>query len=155
MLIKKLLIIFLFSVEIYFSAQSKSDVISDKVFFETFTDYIYEKDKYLRLYIADEPLEKELGLMHVEKLNPNQGMIFVFNPPERVNFWMKNTLIPLDMIFIKDNKIIEIFEDVLPCSLNRCPLYGSQEKIDYVIELNSGKAREIGFKIGQDINLKI
>ena len=71
-------------------------------------DFIYEKDKYLRLYIADEPLEKELGLMYVEKLNPDQGMIFVFNPPERVNFWMKNTLIPLDIIFIKLNILLTI-----------------------------------------------
>ena len=91
--------------------------------------------------------------MGVNRLHPNHGMPFVFDPHEKVNFWMKNTLIPLDILFIKNDRIVDILENVLPCTLDKCPLYSSKENVDFVIELNSGRAKELGFEIGDNINL--
>ena len=130
-----------------------AELIPNKRLFDTSIDLTYKSGKFLTLFIADDDVEKEVGLMGVKKLHPNHGMLFVFDPQEKVNFWMKKTLIPLDIIFIKNDKIIEIVENVLPCALDKCPLIGSKEKVNFVIELNSGRAKELGFEIGDNIYL--
>ena len=130
-----------------------SELIPKKRLFDTSLDFNYKSGEVLTLFIADDVFEKEVGLMGVKKLHPNHGMLFVFDPQEKVNFWMKNTLIPLDIIFIKNDRIIEIVENALPCALDKCPLIGSKEKVNFVIELNSGRAKDLGFKIGDNIFL--
>tara|TARA_S200000501_G_C20551885_1_gene624765 strand:+ start:26 stop:514 length:489 start_codon:yes stop_codon:yes gene_type:complete len=143
----------LFILNVYPFTKLKADLISNKKLFDTFIDLNYKSGEFLRLLIADDSIEKELGLMGIKSLDPNSGMIFVFNPQEKVNFWMKNTLIPLDIIFIKNDRIIEILHNVLPCAVDECPLFGPREKVDFVIELNSGRAKELGFEIGSKISL--
>ena len=146
-------IIFPYLIINLFSFTKLNADLHNKRLFDTFIDLNYKSDEFLRLFIADDLVEKEVGLMGVNRLHPNQGMLFVFDPQEKVNFWMKNTLIPLDILFIKNDRIIDILENVLPCKIDKCPLYSSKEKVDFVIELNSGRAKELGFEIGDNINL--
>jgi uncharacterized membrane protein (UPF0127 family) len=74
--------------------------------------------------------------MFREKLNENEGMLFVFDDEKYETFWMKNTLIPLDIIFIDKNfKIISI-ENAVPCKREPCTLYKSAKPAEYVLEVN-------------------
>ena len=148
------IISYLFILNVYPFYELKANLISNKKLFDTFIDLNYKSGEFLRLFIADDPIEKESGLMGIKKLDPNYGMIFVFDPPEKIKFWMKNTLIPLDVIFIKNDNIIEILQNVLPCTLDECPLFGPKEKVDFVIELKSGRSKELGLEIGNKIFLK-
>ncbi|HEX6173849.1 MAG TPA: DUF192 domain-containing protein [Candidatus Binatia bacterium] len=96
--------------------------------------------------IAATPEKREVGLMYRRELPPNYGMLFIF-PGERVNsFWMKNTPIPLDMIFIsRERKIVGIVHETAPFSLDgRSVSVPSQ----YVLEINGGLSRRYGFKAG-------
>ncbi|HYB59697.1 MAG TPA: DUF192 domain-containing protein, partial [Candidatus Acidoferrales bacterium] len=75
---------------------------------------------------ANTPLQRQQGLMHRTSLDANAGMLFVFPREERESFWMKNTLIPLDIIFITaDLRVLEIYRSVPPCAGVLCPFYTS------------------------------
>jgi uncharacterized protein len=96
--------------------------------------------------IAATPEKREVGLMYRRELPPNRGMLFIF-PAEKVNsFWMKNTPIPLDMIFIsRERKIVGIVHETVPFSLDgRSVSVPSQ----YVLEINGGLSHRYGFKAG-------
>jgi len=106
--------------------------------------------------IASTSEELSKGLMFRENLEKNSGMLFVFPEENFHNFWMKNTLIPLDIIWINSNKkIIFIEHNVQPCLEEICETYSSDEKALYVLEINGGMAEEIGLKIGDDVELKL
>ena len=96
--------------------------------------------------IAATPEKREVGLMYRRELPPNHGMLFIF-PAERINsFWMKNTPIPLDMIFIsRERKIVGIVHETVPFSLD-----GRSVPVPsrYVLEINGGLSRQYGFKAG-------
>lgn len=97
--------------------------------------------------IADDSIERSGGLMYRTELGAKEGMIFLFESEEEYGFWMKNTLIPLDIIFIDSNlTITEIYKNVMPCKQINCPSYNGKGK--YVLEINSGKAEELGIGKG-------
>jgi YVTN family beta-propeller protein len=99
--------------------------------------------------VPDEREELVRGLMFKNHLPWNAGMLFAFNEEEPQRFTMKNTLIPLDMIFIdSSSKIIDIKENVPPCKQEECPTYPSREPAQYVLEVNAGFVQEKGVKIG-------
>jgi uncharacterized membrane protein (UPF0127 family) len=105
----------------------------------------------LTLQVAANEKNREIGLMYVRSLRPATGMVFVFDDDRPIAFWMKNTLIPLDMIFVgEDEKIRTIHANVpvqapyLPDSLQ--PSYPGQAK--YVIELGANEAARTGLKPG-------
>ena len=99
--------------------------------------------------IADTAETRARGLMFRDHLPEDHGMLFVF-PSDGVRaFWMKDTLIPLDMIWLdKDLRILHLEENVQPCEHDPCPSYRSARPARYVLELNAGTAREIGLKPG-------
>jgi uncharacterized protein len=103
---------------------------------------------------ANTQQEQQIGLMMRTSMPNNHGMAFNFNPPVPARFWMKNTLIPLDMLFVRAGKIKNIQANVPPCKADPCPNYGPDngELIDRVIELNAGEAKKLGFKVGDSIN---
>ncbi len=77
--------------------------------------------------------------MFREKLEENEGMLFIFPPPARkISFWMKNTLIPLDIIFIDQEKKISEVIPAYPCKKDPCPLFTSHKTVQYVLEVNQG-----------------
>ena len=97
------------------------------------------------------------GLMFRESLAVDAGMLFIFSSEDKHSFWMKNTLIPLDMIWISENKeIVYIAKNVQPCKSLICPSVSSEKSAKYVLEINGGKADETGLKIGDkaDFDLK-
>jgi uncharacterized membrane protein (UPF0127 family) len=82
------------------------------------------------------------------ELDDNRGMIFVFEPPKVSLFWMKNTRISLDMIFLAGDRVIALYKNVPPCEMDPCPVYGPRQEVDRVIELRGGRAEELGIQRG-------
>lgn len=99
--------------------------------------------------VPDDREEFARGLMFRKHLPWNAGMLFAFDDEGTRRFWMKNTLIPLDMVFFdSSSKIIDIKENVPPCKQEECPTYPSKEPAQYVLEVNAGFVQEKGIKIG-------
>ena len=99
--------------------------------------------------IARTPDQQEIGLMFRRSLPPDRGMIFPYDPPFPASFWMKNTLIPLDMIFIRaDGRIARIAQGV-PESLDPVP---AGEPIAAVLELRGGRSAELGIREGDRVD---
>ena len=94
------------------------------------------------------------GLMFRQKLDENKGMLFVFEKEDIYPFWMKNTLIPLDMIWIDSNyKIVFIGKNMQPCRTSTCPEINPEAKAKYVLEINSGISEKLRLKVGEDVLL--
>jgi uncharacterized membrane protein (UPF0127 family) len=110
----------------------------------------------IQLEVAETPDQQQIGLMYRESLAANRGMLFPFNPPRPVRFWMKNTLIPLDMVFLRDGIIQAIIANVPPCKQDPCTSYGpaSLTEIDQVIELQTGRAAGLGLKAGDRLTVQ-
>ena len=87
--------------------------------------------------------------MFVRSLAPNRGMIFPLNPPQQIAFWMKNTLIPLDIIFIGSNGKINRIADAKP--LDETPL-PSGEPAAAVLEIRGGRSAELGIRAGDKVD---
>lgn len=95
-----------------------------------------------KVEVARTEAEQERGLMFRDHLSPDGGMIFPMSPPRPASFWMKNTLIPLDMIFIRaDGSIARIVAQTVPYSLE--PV-SSGEPVAAVLEIAGGRAGELG-----------
>ena len=100
--------------------------------------------------------ETSKGLMNREFLNKDSGMIFIFPTESIHSFWMKNTLIPLDIIYIsKDLKVVEIIENVEPCTKDPCDIYRPNENSLYVLELNAGTVDKINLDNGDKIEFHL
>lgn len=106
------------------------------------------------LEVTRTPQQQQLGLMYRPELPPNRGMLFSFDPPRPVGFWMKNVKIHLDMIFLYDGKVQAIAADVPPCTAEPCPTYGPAVPIDRVIELRGGRAAELGLEVGDRVRVE-
>jgi uncharacterized membrane protein (UPF0127 family) len=104
--------------------------------------------------IADTDDKRQRGLMFREALDQNEGMIFIFDEPGFYPFWMKNTLISLDMLWVDvHGKIVSIAQSVPPCEADPCPSYppiaGSSAL--YVVEVVAGFTRQHGVKVGDTL----
>lgn len=103
--------------------------------------------------IAETPQERQIWLMHRKHLPEKSGMLFVFEQSSPYGFWMKNTLIPLDMIWIdQDQKIIDI-QQAIPCTTDPCPSYKPSWPALYVLELNSWISEKYGIKVWDNIEI--
>ena len=102
---------------------------------------------------ADEAGEQALGLMFRESLPENSGMLFIFPDSSPRSFWMKNTLIPLDIIFIDENFEIIDIKHAVPCRAEPCALYKSAKPAKYVLEVNEGFAEKNSVGVGDKIIL--
>jgi len=103
----------------------------------------------LQIETARTATEQTRGLMFRTAMPEDHGMLFEFKRPGLYRFWMKNTLIPLDMIWLDANKtIIHIEYQVPPCKMDPCPVYGPPEESLYVLEVNAGIARKRGIMVG-------
>ena len=99
--------------------------------------------------VARSAQEQETGLMNRPSLGPDRGMIFPYDPPQPVSFWMKDTLIPLDMIFIRpDGSIAKIAANTVPLSLEPVPV---AEPIAAVLEIAGGRSSELGISAGDRV----
>jgi uncharacterized membrane protein (UPF0127 family) len=99
-------------------------------------------------------LEDQLrGLMFRESLPPKTGMMFLFTPPRAVNFWMKNCKVSLDMVFIRNNTVVNTAENAIPCIKDPCPVYGSIYAVDTVVELPAGSVKQFAIQPGDKMIL--
>lgn len=112
-------------------------------------------EQCLAVEIADTNEERMRGLQARELLPEGEGMLFIFPAPGVYHFWMKDTLISLDMIFLdEDRRIVGIERDVPPCQEDPCPQYGPAQKSLYVLEANAGYAARHDLKIGDEAIFK-
>lgn len=103
-----------------------------------------------RVAIADEVHERAQGLMRVPELPRLGGMLFIYDHPQRVSFWMENTLIPLDMIFADETGlVVNVHTDAVP--MDRTPIPGGSDDILYVLEVNAGTAETFGIGPGTQL----
>lgn len=106
--------------------------------------------------IADSSEEHELGLMFRDSMPADHGMIFIFPDESPRSFWMKNTRIPLDIMYFDRNlKMVSISADTPPCKVARCPSYPSIAPAQYVLELNAGTAASLGVGVGDTLTLDL
>ncbi len=101
--------------------------------------------------IARTPEQRATGLMNRTFLGTDQGMLFVFDAPAQHNFWMKNTLIPLDIIFISEDLAIVKIHHAVPCTADPCPTYSSAEPAIYVLEVNGNLTAKEGIAEGSTV----
>lgn len=109
----------------------------------------------IHLEIALTPEDQQRGLMGRTELAPDAGMLFVFETPRRLGFWMKDTLIPLDVVFIDSGKKVVDVQTMPPCppELELCPNYTAKEPALYALEINGGAAEKMGLKVGDALQL--
>jgi uncharacterized membrane protein (UPF0127 family) len=99
--------------------------------------------------VATTDSERALGLMFRRNLPESAGMLFIYEPPQRVGMWMRNTFIPLDMVFISaDGRVHRIQPNTEPFSTDLIPSGGA---VGGVLELNAGQADKIGLKRGDRV----
>ena len=92
--------------------------------------------------------------MFRDSLDKNKGMLFIYQAHSKQSFWMKNTLIPLDIIWInKDKKVVFISENAQPCKWYSCYSIKPTAEAKYVLEVNSGVVQKIGLKTEDKLNL--
>lgn len=106
--------------------------------------------------IADEPSELQHWLMGRKELSAGSGMLFVFPREGTWQFWMKDTLIPLDMLWIGSGGVVtHIAEQVPPCLADPCPAYGpSTGAALYVLEIASGMVKQSGIEVWKELKIK-
>ena len=98
------------------------------------------------LAVSDD--ERQLGLMYRKKINPDQGMLLVFEQENFYSIWMKNMKIPLDILWLdREKRIVHIERDVPPCEEDPCPTYTSRFPAIYVLELKVGSVNEHKLKM--------
>lgn len=110
------------------------------------------------LEVADTDAERRRGLMNRSSLDEDHGMLFVFDEPQTLTFWMKNTLIPLDMIFIDENKTVVNVETAQPepgVADENLTVYSSESEAMYVIELNAGYAENHSIENGTRVEFEL
>ncbi len=113
----------------------------------------FESGKCIKIERATTPQQHSFGLMFRESLPENAGMLFLFEETRPRAFWMKNTLISLDLVWIDDAKtIVGITQNVQPCKTDPCATYPSDIPVKYVLEINAGGFSRFGLKIGQIVD---
>jgi uncharacterized membrane protein (UPF0127 family) len=108
------------------------------------------------LLTATDDKSRQVGLSNRKSLDIDQGMLFVFPKKGIYSFWMKNTQIPLDMIFINDDKIVYIAKNAPPQAGKdgSLPIYTPKSEANYVLEINGGQSDKYKFKNGDKVTLK-
>lgn len=102
--------------------------------------------------VAETPAEQQTGMMFRRSLGPDRGMIFPYSPPQTVGFWMRNTFIPLDMVFIRADGTIARIATGVPQSLDSVSSY---EPVVAVLEIAGGRAAELGIKEGDRVTYSL
>ena len=110
------------------------------------------REAVFQVEVADTPAKRELGLQYRKELAPDRGMIFLFPAPSLLSFWMKNTPLPLDMIFIgSDRKIAGIVEQTVPFSLESRSVPAASQ---FVLEINGGLSKRFGIRAGNPVRFE-
>lgn len=108
------------------------------------------------LKVAKTNEEKQTGLSNLSSLPQDQGMIFPFGKPDYYSFWMRDMKFPIDIIYIKENKIVTIYENLQPPKTKgeTPPIYRPDEPSDTVLEINAGLSKKYNFKKGDAVKIQ-
>ena len=98
--------------------------------------------------------EQARGLAGSSTLPEGEGMLFPVSPPQKVKVWMKDVAFPIDIIFLRNDKIVSIVNNAPPCINIRCQLYEPNTLVDAVIELRVGQAQKLQLRTGTTISIK-
>lgn len=111
------------------------------------------RGKRFAVEVADDDAERERGLMFRDEMGADNGMIFIHDQEAPLAYWMKNTRIPLDILYFdRKRKLVSAQHRVPPCSLgDRCPPFPSEGPAVYVLELNAGTAELLGVQPGDQL----
>lgn len=108
-----------------------------------------------QMELASTPEQSEKGLMYRTSLPEGHGMAFLFQPARVVYFWMKNTLIPLDIIFMEQGRVVHIASEAQPCVDLSCPVFSSVKPADMVIELPAGSVKRHHIQLNSHAKLSL
>lgn len=111
------------------------------------------KTVVVHIEIADEPEEYAEGLMNRRGLQPESGMLFVFPEPAMRSFWMKNTLIPLEIFYFDGKGEFVSWTTMQPCEKEPCPTYDSASLAQYALEVSPGFREKHGIGTGWKIEI--
>jgi len=113
-------------------------------------------NKTYEVKLAKTAEEQQKGLSEIKSLPSDEGMLFIFEQKGRYAFWMRNTYIPLDIIHINDDKIVQIFSNVPAQGDNQgdIPTYPPDHDANYVLEINGGEAAKNNIKVGDTVKLE-
>ena len=115
-----------------------------------FDDHCFEVE------LALTPEAHQQGLMFRESLDLKKGMLFIFDSPQRRDFWMKNTRIPLDILWFNEAyRVVGMVSQAPVCDHDPCPIYNSPNFSLYVLEINAGLAQKWGIGIGSKAEFKL
>ncbi|MCF6251931.1 MAG: DUF192 domain-containing protein [Methylococcaceae bacterium] len=115
---------------------------------------IGNKGYILSVEVASTEKQRSIGLMYREHLDLSKGMLFVFEYPALQRVWMKNTLIPLDVLFVSANgEIVSILKSLQPCVKKSCEIYDSVGIAKYMLEVNAGVVEKQKLKVGMRVFL--
>jgi hypothetical protein len=118
--------------------------------------YVELKGQRFMVELAETQDKQALGLMFRDSLPQDHGMLFIFPGESRRSFWMKNTRIPLDILYFNSKlELVSMAENARPCRTRSCPGYPSEGPAKYVLELNAGKAAELDVKNGDVLELHL
>ncbi len=108
-----------------------------------------------RVEVAEDDTSRARGLMGREDLAADRGMLFVYERSAPRAFWMKNTRIPLDILYLdSDFRIVALSLDTPPCRVADCPSYPSGEPAQYVLEVNAGTVERLGVEVGDRVRIR-
>jgi uncharacterized membrane protein (UPF0127 family) len=139
----------------YFYQPNQNDVLNYQDLLKlNDNDFIFIDvgSKKIRAEVARSPLKREKGLSQRQNLEDNEGMIFIFEQEGNWSFWMKQMLFNLDIIFLKDNKVVDIAENMpYPLSENNIAVVSPKQKANLVLEVNAGLVKKCNIKIGDKV----
>ena len=112
-----------------------------------------KNNQKVQLEVARKRSELYYGLKFRKSIPENRGMLFVVNRAEPIRLWMKDTYVPLDMVFMRDGVVNYVVKNAVPCKRKPCPAYGGKLPTNQIIELPAGKASKLGIKVGDKITI--
>ncbi len=116
---------------------------------------VCHQDNCVTVEVVSKDADLERGLMYRTSLDQDKGMLFVFPKDDIYQFWMKNMLFDLDMLWISfDGHIVFIGQGIPACTKDPCPVYTPDKQARYVLEINSGYAASHHWKAGDKLDLK-
>ena len=111
--------------------------------------------KCFEVEVVESLTDKAKGLMERDSLDENSGMLFIYDQEKIISIWMKKMKFPIDIIWLNKNReVVFLVENAQPCFTDSCESFKSDEKAQYVLELNSGQIQENSVQLGNQVEFK-